>query len=64
MLRILGARAKDIAIRHLLVQELVKVGKFNTHYVKMEDHFADLGTKHINKHRHRYLINLINEFKA
>ena len=58
-------RAKHIALRYyFFVQELVE-GKITIYYVvKSEDQLADLGTKHHNKHRHRDLIKLINEFKA
>ena len=45
------------------VQELVEEGKVSIHYVKSEDQQADLGTKHLSKHRHRKVIKLINEFE-
>ena len=46
------------------MQELVDEGKISTHYVKIENQLADLGTKHLRKHRHHGHIKLINEFKA
>ena len=56
-------RVKHVALR-LFVQELVKEGRISIHYVKTEDQLADIGTKHLSKHRHRYLIKLIGDFKA
>ena len=58
-------RAKHIALRYyFFVQELVE-GKVSIHYVKKsEGQLADLGTKHHRKHRHRNLIEFINDFKA
>ena len=62
--RTFSPRAKHIALRYILVQELVKEGKVTIHFVKTEQQLADLGTKHIKKHRHHFLIKLINEFRA
>ena len=45
-------------------KELVKEEIISIHYVKTEDQLADIGTKHLSKHRHRYLIKLIGDFKA
>ena len=57
-------RAKHIALSYyFFVQELVE-GKIGIHYVKSEDHLADLGIKQHSKHRHRDLIKFINDFKA
>ena len=58
-------RAKHIALRYYFFgQELVE-GKVGIHYVKSEGQLADsLGTKHHRKHRHRDLIEFINDFKA
>ena len=58
-------RAKHIALRnYFFVQELVE-GKVSNNYVKSEAQLADfLGTKHHRKHRHRNLIEFINNFKA
>ena len=57
-------RAKHIALRDcFFVQELVE-GKASIHYVKSEGQLADLGTKHHRRHRHRDIIEFINNFKA
>ena len=57
-------RAKHIALRYVFVQELVKEGNVIIHFVKTEQQLADLETKHPKKHRHRFLIKLINKFRA
>ena len=58
-------RAKHIALRYFFVQELVKEERSPfTSFVKTEQQVADLGTKHLKKHRHCFLIKLINEFRA
>ena len=57
-------RAKHIALKYyFFVQERVE-GKVSIHYVKSEGQLADLGTKNHRKHRHRDLIEFINDFKA
>ena len=61
---IVRPRAKHIALRNFFVQELVEEGMITIHYVNTQDQLADLGTKHLGKHRHLALIKLINDFKA
>ena len=55
---------KHIARRYFFVQELVEEGEISVHYVKTEDQLADLGTKHLRKHRYRDLVKLMKEFGA
>ena len=62
--RIFSPRAKHIALRYVFVQEPVKEGKVTIHFVKTEQQLVDLGTKHLKKHRHRFFMKLINEFRA
>ena len=38
--------------------------KITIHYMNTQYQLADLGTKHLDKHRHRALIKLINDFEA
>ena len=57
--RTYSPRAKHIALRYFCVQELVEEGKIATHFVKTQAQIADVGTKHVNNHRHRALIKLI-----
>ena len=62
--RTFSPRAKRNALRYFFVQELVKRRKVTIHFVMTEQQLADLGTKHLKTHPHRFLIKLINEFKA
>ena len=62
--RTLSPRAKHIALRYCFVQQLAKEGKVIINFVKTEQQLADLGTKHLKKQRHRFLIKLLNEFRA
>ena len=43
---------------------IVEEGMITIHYVNTQDQLADLGTKHLGKHRHLALIKLTNDFKA
>ena len=62
--RTFSPRAKHIALRYFFVQELVKEGKVTIHFLKKKQQLADLGTKHLKKHHHRFVIKLINKFRA
>ena len=62
--RTYSSRVKRVALRYFFIQELVKESRISIHYIKREDQLADIGTKYLSKHRHRYLIELINEFRA
>ena len=57
-----SARTKHVALRFFYIHELVKEEKINIHYVLTEDNLADIGTKHLNKQRPKYLINKIKNF--
>ena len=58
-------RAKHVALRYVFVQELVKEERITVHYyVRTEDQLADIDTKYVSKHRHRYPLSLITSFKA
>ena len=57
-------RAKHTALKYLFVEELVEGGKIDIHLVNIHNELADLGTKHLGRHRHRALIKLINDFEA
>ena len=54
-----SARTKHVALRFFYIREFVKEEKISIHYVPTEDNLADIGTKHVNKQRHKYLINKI-----
>ena len=51
-------------LRYFFVQELMKEGKATIHFLKTEQQLVDLRTKRLKTHRHRFLIKLINEFRA
>ena len=57
-------RVKHVALWHFLVQELVREGQISIHYVKTEDQLADIGTKHLSKHKNRYRLKLISELRS
>ena len=56
------ARTKHVALRFFYIRELGKEEKISIHYVPTEDNLADIGTKQLNKQRHKYLINKIKNF--
>ena len=57
-----SARTKHVALRLFYIRELVKEEKISIHYVPTQDNLADIGSKHFNKQRHKYLINKIKNF--
>ena len=57
-------RAKHIAPRYYFLVQILVESKVSIHYVKSEGWLADLGTKHHRKHRHRDIIEFINDFKT
>ena len=58
------SRPKHIALRYYFFGQGLVEGKVSIHYAKSEGQLANLGTKHHRKHRHRDLIEFINDFKA
>ena len=56
-------RAKHIARRYFLLQDLMKEDKISIHYVKSENQLANVGTKRFSKHRHRNLVKIINQLR-
>ena len=66
-LHVIGNRAirsptKHIALRFIYIRELVKENKITTHYISTERRLADIGTKHLNKHRLQQLPQMIKRF--
>ena len=59
-----SSRAKRVALQLLHIREIMQERKVSIYYVPTEHNISDLGTKFLNKHRHRYLIRLIKEFRA
>ena len=57
-------RVKHVALWPFFVQELVREGQISIHYVKTEDQLADIGTKHLSKHKNHYRLKLISELRS
>ena len=55
---------KHIAQRYFFIQELVEDGTITIHYTKAQYQLAGIGTNHLNKQRHRELINNIRNVGA
>ena len=60
--RSFSSRTKHIALRFFFIRELVTEGKISIHYILTDDNPADIGTKHLNKHRFKHLMDLISDF--
>ena len=60
--RAFSSRTKHIALRFFYIRELVKENKITTHYISTERQLADIGTKHLNKHRLQQLLQMIKSF--
>ena len=59
--RVFSSRTEHIALRFFDIRELVK-NKITTHYISTERQLADIGTKHLNKHRLQQLLQTIKSF--
>ena len=59
-----SSRAKHVALRLFYIREVVQEGMVSIHYVPTEDNISDLGTKFLNKNRHRHLIGLVKDFRG
>ena len=59
-----SSRAKPVTLRQYYICEVVPECKANIDYLPSEVNLSDIGTKFINKNRHRYLIGLIKYFRA
>ena len=60
--RSFSSRTKHIALRFFFIRELVTEGKISIHYISTDDNPANIGTKHLNKHRFKHLMDLISNF--
>ena len=56
--RAFSSRTKHIALRFFYIRELVK-NKITTHYISTDRQLADIGTKHLNKHRLQQFLQMI-----
>ena len=59
--RAFSSRTKHIALRFFHTREL-KENKITTHYISTENKLADIGTKHLNKHRLQQRFLVIKNF--
>eukprot|EP00752_Nemacystus_decipiens_P010251 g9135.t1 len=61
-----GARGltKHIALRFFFIRELVSEGKISVNYIPTDSNPADIGTKHLNKHRFKHLMEIIRNFNV
>eukprot|EP00904_Undaria_pinnatifida_P005974 jgi/Undpi1/2506/HiC_scaffold_13.g05885.m1 len=62
--RSFSSRTKHIALRFFFIRELVSEGRISIHYIPTDINPADIGTKHVNKHRFRNLLNIISNFNV
>ena len=60
--RSFSSRTKHITLRFFFIRELVTEGKISIHYIPTDDNPADIGTKHLNTHRFKHLMDLISNF--
>ena len=55
-----SSRTKHISLRFFYIRELVKENKITMYYISTENQLADVGTKHLNKHRLQQLLHIKN----
>lgn len=60
--RSFSSRTKHIALRFFFIRELVSEGRISIHYIPTDINPADIGTKHLNKHRFKKLLDIISNF--
>ena len=60
--RSFSSRTKHIALRFFYIRELVSEGRISINYILTDNNPADIGTKHLNKHRFKHLLDLISNF--
>ena len=62
--RSFSSRTKHIALRFFFIRELVSEGRISIYYIPTDINPADIGTKHLNKHRFRNLLDIISNFNV
>ena len=53
------SRTNHIALRIFYIREVVKKNKTTTHYISTDRQLADIGTKHLKKHRLQQFLQMI-----
>ena len=61
---IFGSAMYLTRVRLFYVRDILQEGNITIHFLPTELNVADIGEKILSKHRHRYLIDVINNFKA
>ena len=56
--RACSSRTKHIALQFFYIRELKKENKITTDDISTENQLADIGTKHLNKHRFQQLLHM------
>ena len=62
--RSFSSMTKHITLRFFFIRELVSEGRISIHYIPTDINPADIGTKHLNKHRLRNLLDIIMNFNV
>ena len=62
--RSFSSRTKHIALRFFFIRELVSEGRISIHCIPTDVSPADIGTKHLKKHRFRNLLDIISNFSV
>ena len=62
--RTISWRTKHIALRSFFIRALVSEGRIYIHYIPTDINSADVGTKHLNKHCFRNLLDIISNFNV
>ena len=57
-----SSRTKHIVFRFFYVRELVSEGHISRNYVSTHNNPTDIGTKHLNTHRFKHLLDVISNF--
>ena len=62
--RCFSSRTKHITLRFFSIRELVSEGRISIHCIPNDVNPADFGTKHLNMHRFRNLLDIISNFNV
>ena len=62
--RSFSSRTKHVALRFFFIRELVSEGRISIQLIPTDINPDDIGTKHLNKHRVRNLLDIISNFNV
>ena len=60
--RSFSSRTNHMALRFFYIRELVSEGRISINYISTDNNPADIGKKHLNKHRFKHMLDLIRNF--